>query len=303
MAEFTSSFWPWYIAIATVLSLAACTIFLWWVGRGPRPTEGETSGHVWDEDLEELNNPLPGWWRWMFYLSVAFSAVYLVLYPGLAIFPGTKGWTQEKQWQQEVERHDAEFRPVYGRFETMEIPQLAADADARRIGERLYLNRCTACHGSDAGGAIGYPNLRDDDWQWGGSPEAIETTITYGRFGVMAAWEPTLGAQGVEEVTQYVMSFSGRATKPELAAAGKAHFERVCISCHMADGKGNPALGSLDLTDDLWRYGGSEQAIRTTIAKGRKGMMPAHDGILDPVKIKLLAAYVYSLSQPGSGQG
>lgn len=299
MGEFTGTFWPWFIAIVSVVSLLACFWFLWWVGRGPRPTEGETSGHVWDGDLVELNNPLPGWWRWLFYGSLVFALVYLWWYPGLAVFQGNKEWTQIKQWEQEVADHDARFGPVYARFEAMDIPTLASDADARRIGERLFLNHCTACHGSDAGGAYGYPNLRDDDWQWGGTPEAIETTITWGRFGLMASWEATLGEQGVEEVAQYVLNFSGRATKPELLEAGKAHFEKICVTCHTADGTGKLDVGSLNLTDDIWRYGGSEQAVKTTIAKGRKGQMPGHDGILSPVKIKLLSAYVYGLSNQG----
>ena len=297
MSEFTSNFWPWYIGIAAILSLAACFVFLIAITRGQRPNEEETTGHVWDEDLREWNNPLPGWWRWLFHGTIAFAVVYLVLFPGLGFWNGTQSWTQENQYRAEMASADATYGPIYARYESQPVEALAKDPEAQKIGKRLFLNYCTACHGSDAGGAPGYPNLRDEEWKWGGTPEAIETTITGGRQANMAAWEPALGKDGVKEVVQYVLSFSNRQTHPELVEAGKQKFEAICFSCHRLTGKGNPAVGAPDLTNDIWQYGGSEAAITQTVSYGRKGMMPAHGDFLGPAKVRLLAAYVYGLSK------
>ena len=297
MSEFTSSFWPWFIGIASILSLLACFVFLIAVTRGKRPGEEETTGHVWDENLRELNNPLPGWWRWLFHGTIAFAVVYLVLFPGLGFWSGTKGWSQEEQYRAEVASADATYGPIYARYESMDVETLARDPEARKIGQRLFLNYCTACHGSDAGGAPGYPNLRDEEWKWGGTPEAIEATIVGGRAGNMAAWEPAVGKEGLSELVQYVLNFTGRATRPELVAAGQQKFEMLCFSCHRISGKGNPAVGAPDLTNDIWQYGGSEQALTRTISGGRMGMMPAHGEFLGPAKVRLLTAYVYGLSK------
>lgn len=297
MSEFTSNFWPWYIGIAAILSLAACFVFLIAITRGQRPNEEETTGHVWDEDLREWNNPLPGWWRWLFHGSIAFAVVYLVLFPGLGFWNGTQSWTQENQYRAEMASADATYGPIYARFESQPVEALAKDPEAQKIGKRLFLNYCTACHGSDAGGAPGYPNLRDEEWKWGGTPEAIETTISGGRQAAMPTWEPALGKDGVKEVVQYVLSFTNRQTRPELVAAGKQKFEAICFSCHRLTGKGNPAVGAPDLTNDIWQYGGSEAAITQTVSYGRKGMMPAHGDFLGPAKVRLLAAYVYGLSK------
>jgi cytochrome c oxidase cbb3-type subunit 3 len=295
MTLFESEFWPWMIGIVTILSLAACFVFLLWASRGRRPTAEETEHQVWDEDLRENNNPLPGWWRWMFYLSILFAAGYLVYYPGLAMFAGTSGWTQAGSYESEMSRADAEYAPVYARFEGKSIEELAKDSDARRIGERLFLNNCTACHASDARGGIGYASLRDAEWQWGGTPEAIEATISGGRHGNMVGWRGTVGDAGVENLTQYVLQLARRPAKAAAAAQGKALFEQVCFSCHRMNGQGNPAIGGPNLTDDIWRWGSSEAAIRSAIADGRQGLMPAHGEILGEKKVRLLAAYVYGL--------
>lgn len=297
MSEFTSNFWPWYIGIAAILSLAACFFFLIAVTRGQRPNEEETTGHVWDEDLRELNNPLPGWWRWLFHGTIAFAVLYLVLFPGLGFWNGTQSWSQENQYRSEMASADAAYGPIYARYGSMPIETLAQDPEAQKIGKRLFLNYCTACHGSDAGGAPGYPNLRDEEWKWGGTPEAIETTITGGRQALMPNWEPALGKDRVKEVVQYVLSFTNRQTHPELVAAGKQTFETICFSCHRITATGNTAIGAPNLTNDLWQYGGSEQIITQTVSYGRKGMMPAHGDFLGPAKVRLLAAYVYGLSK------
>ena len=296
MADFNSDFWHWYISILTILSILAC---VWWMTSGYKKTDQvEDTGHVWDGDLTELNNPLPRWWLGLFYITIVFSGFYLLLYPGLGTYAGILGWTSQGSYEEEVERVDAKIGPLFARYQQTPVIDLLKDGDALKVGERLYATYCTTCHGSDARGARGYPNLRDNNWLWGGDPQSINTTITNGRIAGMPAWEgPLGGAAGVDEVTQYVLSLSGRATITELADKGKAKFEIFCVACHGPTGTGNTALGAPNLTDDTWLYGGSITRISQSIAKGRNGQMPAHGEFLGEAKIHLLSAYVYSLSQ------
>jgi cytochrome c oxidase cbb3-type subunit 3 len=298
MADFTSSFWSWYIIIPTVAGIIGCFLLVRWLSTDIKQDDlAKSMGHVWDEDLEELNNPLPRWWLNMFYLTLFFGIGYLVLYPGLGSFAGVLGWTSTGQYQQEIDLADARYGPLFSRYESMDIVAVADDPDARRMGERLFVNYCATCHGSDARGARGFPNLRDNDWLYGGSPETIEQTIMNGRSGVMPAWESALGGEaGVSDVAEYVIGLSGRNVDTEAAARGAKQYETYCAACHGADGTGNQALGAPNLTDNIWLYGGSKARISESIAKGRNGVMPAHGDFLGKDKVHLLAAYVYSLS-------
>lgn len=296
MSDFTSSFWSWFI-IAIVVGGIAWLLYILRVNTKTTGDIGVPTGHVWDEDLEELNNPLPRWWLYMFYITIVFAVVYLALYPGLGTYKGLLGWTEIGEYEQEIADANEKFGPLFAQFEQTPIPELAADAAAMNAGERLFVTYCAACHGSDARGAPGFPNLRDNDWLYGRSPENIETTIMYGRSGVMPAWEGPLGGEeGVNQVATYVMSLAGREVDTALAAAGKSKFDMFCVGCHMPDGTGNQAMGAPNLTDNIWLYGGSPRTIKQTIAKGRGGRMPAHSEFLGKAKSHILAAYVYSLS-------
>ncbi|MCP4334176.1 MAG: cytochrome-c oxidase, cbb3-type subunit III [Gammaproteobacteria bacterium] len=299
MADFNSEFWHWYIAILTILSILACIWLLRWMTSGYKKTDNvEDTGHVWDGDLTELNNPLPRWWLGLFYFTIAFSGFYLLLYPGLGNYSGMLNWTSQGEYEQEVAEMEARVGPLFERYQSTSILDLTKDETALKVGERLYINYCSTCHGSDARGARGYPNLRDGDWIWGGTPDDIKTTIMHGRQAAMPAWEAALGGErGVDEVAQYILSLSGRATITELASKGKAKFEIFCVACHGTDGKGNTALGAPNLTDDTWLYGGSLTRLSESIAKGRNGKMPAQGDFLGEAKVHLLSAYVYSLSQ------
>ena len=297
MSDFTSEFWSWFI-IAIVVGGIIWLFYLLMGTNKAETEEGVPTGHVWDENLEELNNPLPRWWLWMFYITLIFGIVYFVLYPGLGNFQGILGWSQEGQYDQEVADADAEFGPLFAQFEQTPIPELAGNEQAMKAGERLFVNYCAVCHGSDARGATGFPNLRDNDWLYGDEPETIMASIMNGRSGVMPAWETPLGGEeGVNATANYVMSLAGRDADAALAEAGKAKYDMFCASCHGADGKGNKLLGAPNLTDDVWLYGGSPRAIKESIAKGRNGRMPAQGEFLGKAKSHLLAAYVYSLSQ------
>ena len=299
MADFDSDFWHWYITILTVLSILACVWLLRWMTSGyEKKDEVETTGHVWDEDLTELNNPLPRWWLGLFYITIAFGGFYLLLYPGLGKFDGLLDWSSKSAYEEEVARVEAEVGPIFDRYLQTDVLDLIKDETALKIGERLYLNYCTTCHGSDARGARGYPNLRDNAWLWGGTPSAIKTTLMQGRRAAMPAWEAALGGErGIDEVTQYVLSLSGRATITSLADKGKAKYDMFCVACHGPEGKGNTALGAPNLTDDIWLYGGSITRIAESLRNGRNGVMPAQGEFLGEAKVHLLTAYIYSLSQ------
>jgi cytochrome c oxidase cbb3-type subunit 3 len=296
MSQFTSVFWDYYVGIISLVSILACAVFLW-SQSVRRPMGTETTGHVWDEDLAEYNNPLPNWWRWLFYITIVFSLVYLVLYPGLGSWKGTLGWTQVGQLAEETRKAEAQYAPLYDKFARADIPALAADPAALAVGQKLFLNHCAQCHASDGGGSRGFPNLADRDWLWGGEPAAVLATIADGRTGVMPPFGEALGAEGVKDVAHYVMSLSGGAADSIRVSKGKDKFAATCAACHGVEGKGNPALGAPNLTDRIWLHGSGEAAIIETVTKGRNNQMPAHKGQLSEAKIRLLAAYVLSLSK------
>ena len=294
-----SSFWSNYIIILTALNLVGCVWLIWWASkkRKGEASEGDVTGHVWDDTLEEFNNPMPRWWLWMFYISLAFSVVYLWLYPGLGNVEGSLKWTQLGQYEREVAQANRDYGPLFAKYAATPITELAKNSKANAIGQRLFLTYCSTCHGSDAKGARGFPDLTDKDWLYGGSPDAIKTSILNGRSGMMPAMGAALGSEkGVDEVVSYVQSLSGRKTDAGKTAAGKARFEMMCAACHQASGKGNITLGAANLTDNIWLYGGSAGMIKKTITEGRNGKMPAHKNFLGEDKSHLLAAYIYSLS-------
>ena len=298
MSQFTSDFWDVYIGLISVASILACAVFLW-MQSVRKASDIDTTGHQWDEDLTEFDNPLPRWWAWLFYLTIAFSLGYLVLYPGLGSYRGTLGWSQIGQLEAENQEANARFGPLYEKFASQPVELVAKSAEANAIGQKLFLNHCAQCHASDAGGSRGFPNLADSDWLWGGTPEAIRTSIAEGRTAVMPAFGAALGEQGAKDVAHHVLSLSGRAHDSIRKARGEASFRSACAACHGAEGKGNTALGAPNLTDKIWLHGAAEEAIIEQIAKGRQNRMPAHKDILSPSKIHLLTAYVYSLSQGG----
>jgi cytochrome c oxidase cbb3-type subunit 3 len=295
MADFTSGGWSIFITVITVVSLVALSLLCWMLSGRAGTSSVETSGHVWDEDLEEYNNPLPRWWLNLFYLTIAWGLLYLIAYPGLGAFKGMLGWSQEGQYEAEVAAADAKYAPLFAKYAGMDLAQVAQDPVAQKIGGRLFAAYCTTCHGSDAGGARGFPNLRDGDWLWGGEAAMVKASILNGRQAAMPAWGAIIGPAGVQQVTAYVETLAGRTTDAAAAAKGQQAFQTNCAACHGAEGKGNPMMGAPNLTDDIWLYGGSTAKIAESIDKGRNGIMPAQGELLGEDKVHLLAAYVLSL--------
>jgi cytochrome c oxidase cbb3-type subunit 3 len=316
MSDFISGFWSGYVALLTLVSIAACGVLLVVMSRvrakqapGGPVTDKPTTGHVWDGDLTEYNNPLPKWWLNLFWITIFFGLAYLILFPGFGSLPGVLGWTSSGAYGQERQEADARVQPLFDRYLRTEVTTLAADPEARAIGERLFLNYCAQCHGSAAVGGKGYPNLTDKDWLYGGDPKTIEATITGGRLGVMPALGATLGEEGIKETVAYVRSLSNLRHDALRAQLGKPRFMQNCAACHGADGKGNQAVGAPNLTDDVWLYGSSEAVIAEGIRNGRHAnaaegalAMPAFKETLGEGKIHLLAAYVWGLSNRPPGR-
>ena len=300
MSDFFSSGWSYYVAAATILGLAGCLALLVIASRTKVMSSDNSTGHVWDEDLTELNNPLPRWWMWLFVITIVFGAVYLVLYPGLGSAAGTLQWSSVGAHRAEEDKAAAEMAPVYAKYAAMPAAELARQPQAMAIGERLFINNCATCHGSDAKGSKGFPNLTDDDWLYGGSPEKIVETITLGRIGTMPPMAAAVGTPvDVSNVANYVLSLSGSPHNAIAAAAGRPKFA-ICSACHGADGKGNQALGAPNLTDGTWLYGWGEDAIVAMVNNGKTNVMPAQGQRLSAAQIHVLGAYVWSLSQSGA---
>jgi len=301
MPDFTSGFWSPYITIATILAILFCLVIHIINSKRPPTTADTTTGHVWDGDLREMNNPLPRWWVGLFLITIVFSIVYLFMYPGLGAHAGSLGWSSAAQHDAEAKALTTQIAPIYEQFQSKPVASLVSDRQAHAIGERLFLNNCAQCHGSDGRGAKGFPNLTDADWLYGGAPEQIVQTITNGRHGIMPPMAAAVGsAQEVEQVAQYVLSLSGGSSDPVKAELGKAKFAS-CAACHGSNGQGNQALGAPNLTDRVWLHGGGLQNVIAMINNGKDNQMPHFEGKLTDGQIHVLAAYVLGLSE-GKGK-
>ena len=302
MSDFISTGWSWFVIAIVVFGLVFCVLVLMGASRHKviRDSQGkidQTTGHVWDNDLRELNNPLPRWWLILFILTLVFSAVYLALYPGMGESQGKLGWSSVGQLQGEMQRASVEQDKIFAKFRTQSVEALAQDPQAHAIGERLFLNNCAACHGSDAHGSKGFPNLADNDWIHGGSPDKIIETITHGRNGQMPVMAAAVGSsEEVRQVANYVLSLSGSGHNSIMAELGRDKFKQACAACHGADGKGNQVVGAPNLSDKIWLHGWGEEAIVNIVSKGKLNVMPAQDQRLSADQIKVLASYVWSLS-------
>ncbi|MES2482739.1 MAG: cytochrome-c oxidase, cbb3-type subunit III [Pseudomonadota bacterium] len=297
MSDFTGNFWTVYVAGLTLVSILACLLLLWVTARKKVPANADnTTGHVWDEDLTEMNNPLPRWWVWLFVITIVFSLLYLVAYPGLGTYQGRLAWSSTGNYDKEMDKARQQLEPLYAQFAARKTEELAGDANAMGIGERLFMNNCAQCHGSDARGSKGFPNLADADWLHGGTPDKIAETLKQGRIGNMPPMAAAVGsADDVKNVAHYVLSMSNAPHDSVRAQLGKSKFT-ACAACHGMDGKGNPALGAPNLTDDVWLHGWGEQAIVNIVTNGKVNQMPAQTGKLTDAQIHVLSAYVWGLS-------
>ncbi len=302
MSDFVNGFWPWYVAAISVVSILACALLLWIAGKAtvsnkPGQPQDGTTGHVWDENLQELNNPLPRWWMWLFILTVVFALGYLVIYPGLGSYAGMAKWSTQDEHQTDVDRMRTQLAPLYAEFSAQPIEALAKDPRALAIGERQFMNACAQCHGSDGRGSKGYPNLTNGNSAWLGErgSDHIIKTITEGRTGMMPPMAAAVGTEvDISNLAHYVLSLSRSPHNEVKAFAGKSKFAS-CAACHGMDGKGNKALGAPNLTDDIWLHGWGEAAIVSMIKNGKTNVMPAQGPKLTPEQIQVVAAYVFSL--------
>lgn len=295
-SDFVSGFWNLYVIVIVLASVIGCGIFLWMQGSA-KHKPGEVTGHVWDETLEEYSNPLPSWWRWMFYITVIFALVYLALYPGLGNFAGSFGWTMRGQYEAEMKAAEEKYGPKFNQFLKQDVMAVAANQEAKEMGQRLFQTYCAQCHGGDAGGAPSFPNLKDGDWLWGGTPEKIKETITGGRMGVMTpkGTKPDMDAEQVRDVVHYVRSLSGLTADSARIQRGAELFPQACAACHGPDAKGNPEAGYPNLTDKVWLHGSAEAKQIEIVTKGMQNQMPAFGDFLGEAKVHLLTAYVWGL--------
>lgn len=295
--DFTSSFWPLFISAITVLGILGCALLLWLTNKTKvQASQDMSTGHVWDGDLREINNPLPRWWVWLFIITIVFSVAYLIIYPGMGSYQGKLGWTQVGQFEAEMAKAEEVTKPLYDKFMAMSVQEVAADEQAVAIGGRLFLNNCAQCHGSDARGSKGFPNLTDNDWLHGGEPENIKTTLVNGRMGMMPPMAAMVGSEDdVRNVANYVLSLSGSEHDAARAELGKEKF-MVCAACHGPEGKGNQMMGAPNLTDGIWLHGAGEKNIMAMINNGKTNQMPAQADKLSEAQIHVLTGYVWGLS-------
>jgi cytochrome c oxidase cbb3-type subunit 3 len=302
-SDFVSGFWNLYVIVIVAVSIIGCAVFLWMQGSA-KFKPGEVTGHVWDENLEEYSNPLPSWWRWMFYITVVFALAYLALYPGLGNMAGSFGWTMRGQYEDEMKKAEQTYGPKFNQFLKQDVMTVAANQEAKEMGARLFQTYCAQCHGGDAGGATSFPNLKDGDWLWGGSPEKIKETIANGRMGVMTpkGTKPDMDAEQVKDVVHYIRSLSGLTADSARAQRGQELFPQACAACHGPDGKGNAEAGYPNLTDKVWLHGSSEAKQIEIVTKGMTNQMPAFGEFLGEAKVHLLTAYVWGLGGGAKAQ-
>ena len=302
MSDFINGFWPWYVGAISLVSILACALLLWLAGKTKvqshsGASDDNTTGHVWDENLRELNNPLPRWWMWLFILTVIFALAYLAIFPGLGSYQGAAKWSTQSEHKDDMAKMQAQLAPLYAEFSAKSVEDLARDPRALAVGERQFMNTCAQCHGSDGRGSKSYPNLTNANAAWLGERGAahIVQTVSNGRIGMMPSMAAALpGTTDITDVAHYVLSLSGSPFNEVKAFNGKQKFA-VCAACHGLDGKGNKAIGAPNLTDDYWLHGWGEAAIVNIIKNGKNNVMPAQAPKLSADQIHVVAAYVLSM--------
>ncbi|MBL8298520.1 MAG: cytochrome-c oxidase, cbb3-type subunit III [Rhodanobacteraceae bacterium] len=293
-----SSSWSWYVIVLVVLNLVGSVWLLWFTGkrRAGDPAPEQTS-HYWDGDVTEYNKPMPRWWIVLFYLTIVFGTAYLLYYPGLGAWRGASGWSSQREHDAQRAENEARIAAAFAPYAEKSFEELARDPVARKLGQSLFASHCAACHGADARGARGFPDLTDTVWHWGGTPDDVLASVRDGRQAMMPPLASAFASDAeIDETVAYVRSLSGQQVDGQLAEKGAARFSALCSACHGAEGKGNPLLGAPDLSDSYWLYGGDVASVRTSVTTGRSGQMPAHGDLLGPARTRVVAAWVHARS-------
>ena len=288
MADMPADFWSGWIAVITIVSMLGLGWLVFSVYFAPDAEGEETEGPIWDSNLREGTNPAPMWWFWTILSLMVISVIYLMLYPGLGSFQGALKWSQGGRLNESLVQYEAEFGGIRTLVAQAQVDTLQADPAIMASAQRVFDRNCAVCHGYDAAGqALYFPDLTDSEWQWGGSEAQIEQSIRGGRNAVMVGWEAALGADGVDQIAEfmYVLGTGSAAGHP-----AQTQYNQFCIACHGPDGSGNVAIGAPSLVDDIWLYGNSSEALVHSIAIGRTGVMPAFGDRLDDTQVKLLVA-------------
>lgn len=290
-----STAWSWVVIIGSLGSILFFYVVLQ-LNRQTGRESGEMTGHIHD-GIEEYDNPLPAWWYWLFVLTMIYGVGYLIWYPGLGNFPGIADWTSVGELETDQEASRARYEPLFAKYRQLPVAEIYKVPAAVKMGQRLFANNCSVCHGSTAAGGFGFPDLIDDVWTWGAEASTIKQTILHGRKAAMPAWGTVIGDQGIRDVTAYILSLNNREADPAAVAQGETLFGNFCIACHGPEGKGLSALGAPDLTNGIWLYGNSRSHIEFSIRNGRNGEMPGFKHKLGENKAHILAGYVYGLSR------
>lgn len=289
------------LAGVVLANILGCLWLLLGTSNSSNDTEEHEDDHVWDEDIHELNNPMPRWWLGMFILSIVFALGYLVLYPGLGAWQGTLDWSGDKELQANLAVITDGRHQQLASLSAPALEQIANNPEAEAIGASVFSQYCVGCHGVNAQGAVGFPNLNDQDWLYGGDADTILSSITNGRSGGMPAFKSMMKSEEIDTVAAYIQQWPTD-PKPGAEQAGQKTYMTRCGFCHGQNGEGNPIMGAPNLRDNIWLYGGDRETLVKTITHGRSGQMPAHENLMSSEELRLVAAWVYKRSQPSKAQ-
>jgi len=291
MADLPSSFWGGWIAVVTIVSLIGLAWMLFSIYFG-KSSSDEHDKIIWDENLNEGGHPPPLWWFWLILSTMVISVIYLMLYPGLGTFGGILKWSQSERMNESYTSYEAEFDLARNTVLSMPLKDLQTDSALMNTAANTFERNCGMCHSRSGYGLLNkFPNLRDGEWQWGGTLAKMEESIRNGRRATMPGWSSSLEPDQIALLVEYLQNW-GQGIEINNNHPGQTIYGQLCIGCHNADGTGNINLGAPNLVDTVWLYGKTDEALTETLSNGRSGIMPAFDNRLSDVQIRLILAWL-----------